>query len=67
MSRRGEAKRVLKNDERLTSLFSSFVIRISFVIRHLRFVIHFIGQFCYLLSVEFFQIKFVAICWKLVY
>jgi len=43
-----------------------FVIRISFVIRHSCFVIHFIGQFCYVLRVEIFQIKFVAICWKLV-
>jgi hypothetical protein len=36
----------------------------SFDIRASSFI--FIGQFCHLLSVEIFQIKFVAIYWKLV-
>jgi len=37
-----------------------------FIFFRVSFVIHFIGQFYYVLSVEIFQIKIVAICWKLV-
>src|SRR5436190_4179192 len=49
-----------------TSIFCHLSIRICFVIRHSCFVIkfhssfanHFINQFCYVLSLEIFQIKF---------
>jgi hypothetical protein len=46
MSRRGETRRVLENDERETArFFPNIVIRISFVIRQSCFVIHFIVNF----------------------
>jgi hypothetical protein len=57
----------LENDERETARsfrVSSFEFPSSFDIRASPFI--FIGQFCHLLSVEIFQIKFVAIYWKLV-
>ena len=41
-----------------TSILRHLSIRICFVIRHSCFVIHFINQFCYVLSLEIFQIKF---------
>jgi hypothetical protein len=78
MSRRGETRRVLENDEKENGsvlsefphfgFLSSFDIACSALAGRGR-VVHDSLSFAILMSwspYKFFQIKFVAICWKLV-